>query len=393
MIDDLSKTLRAILTRTGLSPPLDSAHVVFDHPSEKFAPQQTTVDLFLYDIRENVQLRSNEPTLECANGKVTIHHPPLRLACSYLVTAWPVGGAELAMQEQRLLSQVVEELSKHSTIPADFLQGRLKGQTPPLPLVTAVVDPQKNLSEFWTALGNRLRPSVTITATIAMDLLEPEVEGIVLTAYVGLGQRTSLDEAKANVWLFEASDLMDVAGFSGKLSKRGTPLAQYLWERLGEPARKALKDPATTVKKKQAALATELNRILAGDSLFETARFQGVQLSDETAGLRKQGPRGEGLIRFNRLLLADAFPQHLARATPTATGIFGQVMDANKKPVARAVVTIAELNLETKTDEEGRYRFVMPGPGTYTLRATKEAKTVTKQVSVEPGLQKDLQLA
>ena len=74
MIDDLSQTLRTILTRGGKDP-LKSAQIVFDRPADPFAPQQTTVDLFLYDIREDVELRSNEPVFERINGQVITHRP------------------------------------------------------------------------------------------------------------------------------------------------------------------------------------------------------------------------------------------------------------------------------------------------------------------------------
>ena len=69
-IDDLSRTLRAILTQKGLPTELGSAQIVFDRPSETFNPQQTTVDLFLYDIREDSELRSNEEMIEHRNGQV-----------------------------------------------------------------------------------------------------------------------------------------------------------------------------------------------------------------------------------------------------------------------------------------------------------------------------------
>jgi hypothetical protein len=159
------------------------------------------VDLFLYDVRENVDLRSNEPVIEL-NGLFKIHRPPLRMACSYLVTAWPVGGAELPLQEHRLLSQVLQVLSRYPTIPGPprtFLKGSLVGQEPPLPMVTAWVDPQKNLSEFWTAVGNKLRPSLTVTVTIGMPVFKPEEAEeapMVITEHVRLGERTSPEEEK-----------------------------------------------------------------------------------------------------------------------------------------------------------------------------------------------------
>src|SRR5262249_10755481 len=97
MIRDLSETLRAILDDPALAtsfPELAAAQIVFDRPAESFNPAQTTIDLFLYDIRENMELRSNEPRYERLNGQTRIHRAPMRVACSYLVTAWPVGGAD-----------------------------------------------------------------------------------------------------------------------------------------------------------------------------------------------------------------------------------------------------------------------------------------------------------
>ena len=91
MIQDLSQTLRAILTQPGLPSELSAAHIVFDRPGDTFNPSQTVIDLFLYDLRENLELRSNDSALTRVNGAVTITPPALRLACTYLVTAWPIG--------------------------------------------------------------------------------------------------------------------------------------------------------------------------------------------------------------------------------------------------------------------------------------------------------------
>jgi hypothetical protein len=194
MIDDLSRTLQAIFDDAGVAasfPELSNALISFDRPSETFKPSQTTLDLFLYDVRENMELRSSEPDYERRDGEVLIRRPPMRVACSYLLTAWPVGGPELSLQEHRLLSQALYVLSGHPTIPAKFLKNSLAGQEPPLPLVTTHADGLKNPSEFWTAVGNKLRPSVTIVATIALDIFAPETAPMVVTSDVRLGERAT----------------------------------------------------------------------------------------------------------------------------------------------------------------------------------------------------------
>ena len=179
MIRDLSQVLGRILEDSRLSsrfPELATAQISFERPSENFNPGQTTVNLFLYDIREHLELRNNEPSVEMRGGQAIIHNPPKRIACSYLVTAWPVGGEELPLQEHRLLSQVLQIFSAYPTIPErppfSFLDNtRLLGQEPPLPMITAQVDGLQGAAEFWTALGNQLRPSITVTATFALEEL------------------------------------------------------------------------------------------------------------------------------------------------------------------------------------------------------------------------------
>ena len=188
MIRDLSTTLRTLLTQPNAPPELANAQVIFDQPSDAFRPNQTSVDLFLYDVRENFTLRNNEPVIERINGQAVTRQPPLRADCSYLVTAWAVGGSDLPLQEHRLLSQALQILCGYPIIPASFLVGSLVGQEPPLPLLVARPDGLKNPAEFWTALGTRLRPAFTLTATIAMDIFQPQSDPIAITSAVQLSQ-------------------------------------------------------------------------------------------------------------------------------------------------------------------------------------------------------------
>ena len=199
MTNDLSLTLRAILDDPALAttfPELAAAQVVFDRPTEQFNPSQTTIDLFLYDVREDMELRNNEPIVERQNGTAVIKRPPLRVACSYLLTVWAVGGGELPLQEQKILSQALMVLSRYPTIPVAFLKGGLAGQEPPLPMMTSRSDGLKNPSEFWTAIGNKLRASITIVVTIGLEVFVPETAPLVITSDVRIGERTSPDEQK-----------------------------------------------------------------------------------------------------------------------------------------------------------------------------------------------------
>jgi hypothetical protein len=185
MIDDLSRTLKAVLldpTFATAFPELHNADIVFDRPLDPFTPTKTTVDLFLYDLRENLNLRLNEPTTTTRVGDQIVTQPAaMRLACSYLVTAWPVGGTDLALQEQRLLAQVLRVLSHYPIVPANFLQGTLVGQDPLLPMVTLHPDALVNIAEFWSSLGSKLKSSVIATVTISVPIYS-DVTDYVVTA-------------------------------------------------------------------------------------------------------------------------------------------------------------------------------------------------------------------
>ncbi len=63
MIHDLDSTLRVLLQRELPAPLNRQIAISFDPPDDQFPPQGVAlpaIDLFLYDIRENRELRSNE---------------------------------------------------------------------------------------------------------------------------------------------------------------------------------------------------------------------------------------------------------------------------------------------------------------------------------------------
>lgn len=212
MIRDLSETLQAILDdpELGRQEPfqkLVEAQIAFERPSEQFNPSQTTINLFLFDLRENLELREKEPIVERRDGKAHIRRPPMRVDCSYLLTAWAAGstGPELVLEEHDLLGQAMQVLARYPLIPERFLQGSLKEQEHPLPLRVGGTNQgeMKDPADFWSALGNKLRPSLVVTVTVELQTSEPETAPLVSTQRVRLGLRDAeaefgLDERSAN---------------------------------------------------------------------------------------------------------------------------------------------------------------------------------------------------
>jgi hypothetical protein len=179
MFNVLDAALKGILESADAPVLVRDADISFDRPSDTFNHDTTKIGLFLYDIRENTELRSSEPFIERANGVATIKKPPIRLACSYLVTTWAgtvLTGEEAILKQHELLGAVLKVFSSIPTIPASLMmQGELATQPYPIPLATLQGDLTRSPAEFWSALGGKLRPSFTLTATIALMSSEAPV--------------------------------------------------------------------------------------------------------------------------------------------------------------------------------------------------------------------------
>lgn len=173
MFDDLDSSLAAVLTDAGAPAEVRSADVAFTVPDKDFAPGQPTLDLFLHEVQENRSLRDDEPWLQhLTGGGWTSTRAPMRVDCTYLVTAWSARtGGLRAAEEHRLLGQALLWLSRFAVLPQVYLKGALStpGQPFPPPTLVAQTREGQSVGEFWTALGIVPRPAFSLTVTIALQ--------------------------------------------------------------------------------------------------------------------------------------------------------------------------------------------------------------------------------
>ena len=165
MIQDLDESLRALVRRDALNG--SGVDVSFEAPTKDWSARRNTptVDLYLYDIREDLARREIvwEP-VRANDGHVTSRRPPPRFfKFSYLVTAW----TQRPEDEHRLLSSLLSCFLAHEFVPPDLLAGALAGIDVPVLMTIAMPPPaDRSLSDVWTALGGELKPSLDLV-TIA----------------------------------------------------------------------------------------------------------------------------------------------------------------------------------------------------------------------------------
>ncbi|MGA7412017.1 MAG: DUF4255 domain-containing protein [Bryobacteraceae bacterium] len=173
MIDDLDRTLNELLRHELPSAIVDQVAISFATPDNEFPPTSVTlpaIDLFLYDVRENMELRNTQWNTERQlNGTAVRIRPPVRVDCSYLITAWSSDSSTTrALDEHRLLSETMRALLRYPIIPEVLLQGSLRGQEPPLPTSTLQPGRLQSSGEFWQALGGKPKAALNYTVTIGV---------------------------------------------------------------------------------------------------------------------------------------------------------------------------------------------------------------------------------
>jgi Pvc16 N-terminal domain len=176
MIDDLDESLRKVILEYGLNG--SGVELTFDAPTKEWAARRNvpTVDLYLYDIREDLDRRDvvYKRTLD-ENGRVVDRRPPARrFALSYLVTAW----TKRPEDEHRLLARVLSCFLRLEALPDDMLAGSLKEQGLPVPVKIALPPAEdRSISDLWTALGGELKPSLDLVLVVPFDTARVERAG------------------------------------------------------------------------------------------------------------------------------------------------------------------------------------------------------------------------
>jgi len=119
---------------------------------------------------------------------------------------------------------------------------------------------------------------------------------------------------------FSSGGIIDPPAFAHRLANASDPLSEFLRGRLQESLKAdlaAYSPSAENAKAVISALVKDLNQIVAGPPIYDSARFTNVNPRPETAQLIRQNPGGQQLARLNKLLLEDAYPAQLAQSAST----------------------------------------------------------------------------
>lgn len=179
MLTDFNATLKQLLVkRVPLDP--NEVEISFDCPKREWSAKviKPTVDLYLFDVRENVTLRTrNYRTVNGPEGRTGRLRPPVYVDLSYFVTTW----AREVADEHTLLWRAMTAMMRESELGSDILQGTIKADWPVNIMVAQAEGVLRNPGEFWNALDNDLKPAVVYNVTLPVDLNVMHEAPLVLT--------------------------------------------------------------------------------------------------------------------------------------------------------------------------------------------------------------------
>jgi len=185
VIHDLDATLKELLVQ---KVPLDinAVDVTFDMPNRDWSGRiaRPTINLFLYDVRENHELRSNQSSL-VRNGAVgSERRAPVRMDLTYLISAWTTEVSD----EHQLLGRVLTTLLRFPSLPDEVLKGSLVNQ--PLPVRAWIAQPERtpNPWDFWGNMENRMKAALNFVLTASFEPYQAQEVQLVTTSIVNVQQ-------------------------------------------------------------------------------------------------------------------------------------------------------------------------------------------------------------
>lgn len=198
MIADLDATIRQLLIDE-LPVKNGEIDISFEQPRREWSAtiSRPTVNLFLYDVRENNVLRQHQwerLVAERPNGSPSagasssdlaqLKRTPMRADCSYALTTWAADPED----EHRLLTRCIVALFRFPVLPARRLIGSL--QSPPYAIQARVGlhDRLTEPSDLWNVLDNEMRPTVPYVITLALDPWQEMTVPIIKTRTLRVGQ-------------------------------------------------------------------------------------------------------------------------------------------------------------------------------------------------------------
>lgn len=142
--------------------------VSFEAPNDTWAASlsRLTVNVFLYQVERSSQPSRTPVTRTSDDGPSYRRRPQPMIELGYLISAW----AGSPRDEHQLLGDIVSLLAGTSILPEEVTPPGLSST------VGLALGGELKARDIWQGLGGKLRPSLVVTATVAADTWDWELQ-------------------------------------------------------------------------------------------------------------------------------------------------------------------------------------------------------------------------
>lgn len=179
LLEALNSALQALIEQEMQNKLEQEIYIQFAPPNKEFQSKvaKPTVNIFLYDIRENLELRSHKSVTVRDYTRTEfapLQMSPIHVSFSYILTAWAPSESTTVMDTtiDKILSLLLNILLFYPELPEKYLDESIKAIRP-LPKMQ-ILHPTylQSVGEFWHALEGQPKPFIhcTITTPIYPDL-------------------------------------------------------------------------------------------------------------------------------------------------------------------------------------------------------------------------------
>lgn len=183
------------------------------------------------------------------------------------------------------------------------------------------------------------------TVILILGFLLLAAAAVLVAALLLLRSRTGDKDEGADSPSLRPGDLKDAVGLVEKLLRSPAPMSRHLFEKLEQNTRRQLvdrNDYSKVPQRLKQLLTNDLNRLLAKLDLAQPEFLAGVTLTEETRRLMEQNPQGKERVRLNRMILADAYPDEIAKGQwgrgPLSKTLAGETSDGRDTLTAQTQI-------------------------------------------------------
>ena len=246
-----------------------------------------------------------------------------------------------AVEFEQVLIETTPKSVLYGAVVATNLQQAvsLERQLTNLPAVSSVDSITGFLSEDQThklAIVGDIKAELSSVCFNNPDPRPVNIDELSATLYSLRGYfGAALDEVqKPRSPMFSEDDIANLRSLATNVYQKAEGVSAFLNGRLEEPARQALGAYVSSNAKPEdlkSKLVQNLNQIIEGQCIYESNRFQKVELGPDTQILLAQNPQGgEALACLNRLLLEDAYPIGLSGSEKALFALRRQLSSARE---------------------------------------------------------------